>query len=259
MSLVVLLGLVIGTLPMAEVDQAESLDYDLPPPGISLSIFGEPNFDLGRGICLNLELFPSPFPSDEVEDEPDDLGALAQAAWLSARERWARRQSVRNSVAFRDVLTLCMDLGWLEECGNFLIGISVSPDSGGAFDSRLSPSRDPLRRFFGYQPAFVPLLLKSLKIRLSDRSPFEKGRKLAKLVRPWMTREQIHALFGESEAVIRDHLGVAWRYLDYGVCIDGYNNASCQDDKEPATDFWWDWVTTTHLKGPTYRWSRIGF
>src|SRR5262249_23773776 len=90
----------------------------------------------------------------------------------------------------------------------------------------LPPSRptDPL---FGTgvrgHPPFALLLREAARLRNSDLPPAEKGRQIAKLVRPWMTWPQVHGLFGESEAVLYDlpsHVGCCRAlYLLYGVCV----------------------------------------
>jgi hypothetical protein len=94
------------------------------------------------------------------------------------------------------------------------------------------PPEPPLRVCFqryvrdaaGGGCAFRLLLRRSLAIRTSDLPPAEKGRQIAKLVKRWMTWDDVHALFGESEAV-QYHLGGTWaaignvEYSLYGVSV----------------------------------------
>jgi len=113
MSLVILLGLVIGaTLPVLP---EESLDYDLPPQEISAWMMSERNVELPRGAfsnptsflpCIRSLTFIMPrTPSTRSPRPPGSRRGNSGA----------RKQSVRNCVSFRDALTLCMDLGWLDE------------------------------------------------------------------------------------------------------------------------------------------------
>src|SRR5262249_3370097 len=141
-----------------------------------------------------------------------------------------------------DVLSLCADLGRDKSTG-FIFGNDF-------FTTRRSGWRSVCGPTVGCDPAFAPLLQKSLQIRLSDRAPFEKGKQIAKLVKPWMTREQIHALFGESQAVIWDPAEACVTYVDYAVCVDRYNRAVCRDDEEQAKDVWWDYLTPCPWRAP---------
>src|SRR5262249_31673405 len=57
----------------------------------------------------------------------------------------------------------------------------------------------------------------------SDTAPEEKGRQLARLVKPRMSWAQVHALFGQSEAVFYDHSRLAFGrvvYAEYGVSVE---------------------------------------
>jgi hypothetical protein len=231
MSLACLLGLLIG---------AEPVDYAPPYPqlpclGSSCPSEASPPERAPRPIIpgLRRRLLPeSPCPSVDASLEPEDADP-SQSPWVSARERWCRRHAA-NTVALLDVLTLYADIGdWDERPPVY---------SGGFVIRVVRPRRDFA---FVCQPAFAPLLLESLQIRTSDRSPADKGRQIAKLIKPWMTWQQIHALFGESKAIIWHH-GSSWiTYVDYGVAVDRDNRVICRDDAYQPTDLRWDWVTRT--------------
>jgi hypothetical protein len=86
-------------------------------------------------------------------------------------------------------------------------------------------------------PAFAPMLRRSLEIRKSDLVPLEKGRRLLRLVKPWMTLAQVHALFGESEAVfwqlwLTPVAGIV--YIDYGVTVARGRRGGEQEEPQKA-------------------------
>jgi hypothetical protein len=120
-------------------------------------------------------------------------------------------------------------------------------DSEGRFDLSLAN--------FGWQSALAPLLLESLRIRTSDLPLYDKGRRLARLIKPWMTYEQIHALFGESRAVLWDLTESRITYVDYGVSIDRCRRITFRDDSAQAKEIRWDWISAPQ----TDEYRRIDF
>jgi hypothetical protein len=175
---------------------------------------------------------------------------------LSARERWCRSEERKNSPGLLDVLTLHAEV---DDCpgevlsdastGCLMFGLGVSRESGltGSivFNERnIDFAPGPKAPWtLSSQPAFIPLLLESLRIRTSDRTPHEKGRRIARLIKPWMTHEQIHALFGESRSVLWDLTQSRITYVDYGVSIDRCGGVTFRDDSPQARNVWWDWIT----------------
>jgi hypothetical protein len=94
-------------------------------------------------------------------------------------------------------------------------------------------------------PRFAPVLQRSLQIRLSDCPPREKGRQLLGLLQPWMTFEQVHALFGESEAVVFDIFPCGRiAYCDYSVVVDirngCYSKGVCVEGTDSISLGFWE-------------------
>jgi hypothetical protein len=245
MSFACLLGLMIGAAPPAMVPSAgECIEYVPAHPQLP--------FPLGSTRSLPR----SPRPQQEVPPEIRKLleamvtmteeeaaqrldAEISPSPWLSPRERWCRGMEATNHVSLLDVLTLYADLGNWDPMSCFYYGFT---------DSIILP---PQRRDFVCHPAFVSLLLESLEIRTSDRSPSDKARRLARLVKPWMTWAQIHALFGESKAVIWDHAASRVVYVDYGVSIDSCHRIVYRDDSPQAKEIQWDWVTQPVIRERT--------
>jgi hypothetical protein len=234
MAFVCLLGLMIGAIPPAMppsagdfvevIREARLLPRErigpVPPPVVPL-----------------LEFRPAQVETSslEADEAAEGLDAdLSLSSWLSPRERWCRRRAATNSVALRDVLTLYADLAvWDEE--RIEDGLTV------VHVSSIWLAQPPAH--VAHHTAFVQLLLESLQIRTSDRPPAEKGRRIARLIKPWMTWEQVHALFGESKALLWDYH--TWRvtFVAYGVSIDRCGRVVCRDDSDEAKNVRWDWVT----------------
>jgi hypothetical protein len=103
-----------------------------------------------------------------------------------------------------------------------------------------------------HNPVFASLLRQSLEVRKSDLPQLEKGRQLARLVKPWMSAPQAHLLFGESEAVLHGHQGSQpfglVVYCDYGVTVSfaGTTKATATPDQTRAR-LVWEWPETFKL------------
>jgi hypothetical protein len=151
------------------------------------------------------------------EGKPTDAVTAATSPWLSERERWIRTtQAPRadNSLAWLDMMsTHTAAPAKVYRCGPVWMRGLDEREWIGVVETGI-----------GYDPAFAEVLLESLKVRISNLSPCEKGRQLVRLIRPWMKFPEIHALFGESESVLRTNRGsgpwTCFVYCDYGVTLE---------------------------------------
>jgi hypothetical protein len=213
-------------------------------------------------VCWLGLLGSGSFATDEGRS--NEALAAVTSPWLSEREKWIRAEQVHeggNTVAWLDVLSVHTTPPW------WVFRSSGRPSW--CYDRNAAPADRSLTTChgcyggfhqdwnlktvtgLGYDPAFAQVLLESLKIRTSDLPPLEKGRRLARLVKPTMTLSQVHALFGESQAFIWDH-AVSQPfsrlvYCDYGVTVQrtfreglilDQKDARAGDDPRPG----WQWL-----------------
>jgi hypothetical protein len=238
MSLVFLLGLMIGAAPPpvaptdGEGDEYITLHECWSSRRVRVRELAPGSGSLARESVRTSVPPEAALPQLESLALPTEEAAerLDADPWLSARERCVRRQESASGVTLCDVLALYAEFDEPQD-RHYGRRIPAIPDA-----ARFAAE-------FTCYPAFAPLLLESLRIRTSDRTPHEKGRRLARLIKPWMTHEQIHALFGESKAVIWDLSESRITYVDYGVSIDRCRRITFRDDSSEAKGIRWDWFT----------------
>jgi hypothetical protein len=160
---------------------------------------------------LSLGLFPG-----DAGGSAEEV-ALASSPWLSDHENYVRTSQVAhatNTDAWLDMMSAYTTGVQLKSVPryNFIMGF---PHGQHEVKVVFAPTG------FSYSPAFSEVLLESLKVRTSDVSPLEKGRLLARLVRPSMTASEIHALFGKSKGFLRNYSETGCRlvFCDYGVTV----------------------------------------
>jgi hypothetical protein len=115
-----------------------------------------------------------------------------------------------------------------------------------------SPLDPAWSRTFAAAAPFGSLLREASRVRTSDDPAEYKGRQLARLVRPWMSLAQIHALFGEPTAILYEHDTVIFGrviYADYGVAVElGPNGVltarSLHGEAKAGSGYfaWLDWL-----------------